>query len=163
LAAEDPIALRATLAQAEAARTSLERQLQDTETALAQAQSDYQAAAESARSVRERDAEANRAWREQAAAVDRIREGHEQEDPARRDLQQVIREVDRQMAELFDEAFRDVSREFSGLFSTLFPGGEGRLILEDPADLLGTGIEIEARPGRKRVKRLSLLSGGERS
>jgi chromosome segregation protein len=67
------------------------------------------------------------------------------------------------MAELFDEAFRDVSREFSELFSDLFPGGEGRLILEDPTDILNTGIEIEARPGRKRVKRLSLLSGGERS
>jgi chromosome segregation protein len=67
------------------------------------------------------------------------------------------------MTELFDAAFRDVAREFSGLFGTLFPGGEGRLLLEDPTDLLHTGIEIEARPGRKRVKRLSLLSGGERS
>jgi len=82
---------------------------------------------------------------------------------ARRDLMEVIREVDRQMIELFDAAFNDVSREFGELFGTLFPGGEGRLILEDPADLLHTGIEIEARPGRKRVKRLSLLSGGERS
>jgi chromosome segregation protein len=82
---------------------------------------------------------------------------------ARRDLMEVIQEVDRQMAELFDAAFQDVSREFSELFGTLFPGGEGRLFLEDPADLLHTGIEIEARPGRKRVKRLSLLSGGERS
>jgi chromosome segregation protein len=82
---------------------------------------------------------------------------------ARRDLMEVIREVDRQMTELFDAAFRDVSREFTDLFGTLFPGGEGRLLLDDPADLLNTGIEIEARPGRKRVKRLSLLSGGERS
>ena len=76
---------------------------------------------------------------------------------------EVIQEVDRQMTELFDAAFRDVSREFTEMFGTLFPGGEGRLLLEDPADLLHTGIEIEARPGRKRVKRLSLLSGGERS
>ena len=82
---------------------------------------------------------------------------------ARRDLMEVIQEVDRQMTELFDAAFRDVSREFTEMFGTLFPGGEGRLLLEDPADLLHTGIEIEARPGRKRVKRLSLLSGGERS
>jgi len=67
------------------------------------------------------------------------------------------------MTELFDAAFRDVSREFTEMFGTLFPGGEGRLLLEDPADQLHTGIEIEARPGRKRVKRLSLLSGGERS
>jgi len=82
---------------------------------------------------------------------------------ARRDLERVIEEVDRQMAELFDAAFRDVAREFSSLFGTLFPGGEGRLTLIDPTDLLGSGLEIEARPGRKRVKRLSLLSGGERS
>jgi chromosome segregation protein len=82
---------------------------------------------------------------------------------ARRDLQQVIAEVDLRMAELFEAAFRDVSREFAELFATLFPGGEGRLTLLDPTDLLGSGIEVEARPGRKRVKRLSLLSGGERS
>jgi chromosome segregation protein len=82
---------------------------------------------------------------------------------ARRDLQVLIEEVDRQVGELFDAAFRDVAREFSALFSTLFPGGEGRLTLTDPDDLLGAGIDIEARPGGKRVKRLSLLSGGERS
>jgi chromosome segregation protein len=82
---------------------------------------------------------------------------------ARRDLERVIEEIDLRMAELFDAAFRDVAREFAGLFTILFPGGEGRLTLIDPADPLGTGIDIEARPGRKRVKRLSLLSGGERS
>jgi chromosome segregation protein len=82
---------------------------------------------------------------------------------ARRDLQQVVREVDRKVVEIFDTAFTDVAAEFEALFTQLFPGGEGKLTLTDPDDLLGSGIEIEARPGRKRVKRLSLLSGGERA
>jgi chromosome segregation protein len=82
---------------------------------------------------------------------------------ARLDLQTVVSEVDRKIAEIFEAAFRDVAGEFSTLFATLFPEGEGRLFLTDPGDLLNTGIEIEARPGRKRVKRISLLSGGERA
>jgi chromosome segregation protein len=82
---------------------------------------------------------------------------------ARRDLQQVIVDVDARVADLFDRAFRDVAQEFAALFQTMFPGGEGRLTLTDPGDLLGSGVEVEARPGRGRVKRLSLLSGGERS
>ncbi|MFN2589564.1 MAG: AAA family ATPase, partial [Actinomycetota bacterium] len=82
---------------------------------------------------------------------------------ARRDLERLIGDIDRQMAELFDAAFRDVASEFSSLFAHLFPGGEGRLALVDPDDPLRSGIDIEARPGRKKVKRLSLLSGGERS
>jgi chromosome segregation protein len=82
---------------------------------------------------------------------------------ARTNLQGIIREVDQRVAELFAAAFEDVAREFSALFRLMFPGGEGRLTLTDPADLLGSGIEVEARPGRGRVKRLSLLSGGERS
>jgi chromosome segregation protein len=82
---------------------------------------------------------------------------------ARRDLLEVIQQIDERVAGMFDEAFQDVAREFSALFELMFPGGEGRLTLEDPADLLGSGIEVEARPGRGRVKRLSLLSGGERS
>jgi chromosome segregation protein len=82
---------------------------------------------------------------------------------ARRDLQEVIREVDRRVAELFTAAFEDVAREFVNLFALMFPGGEGRLSLTDPDDLLSSGIEVEARPGRGKVKRLSLLSGGERS
>jgi chromosome segregation protein len=82
---------------------------------------------------------------------------------ARRDLERVIEDVDRQMAVMFELAFRDVAREFSELFAQLFPGGEGRLTLLDPGDPLGSGIEVEARPGRKKVRRLSLLSGGERS
>ena len=82
---------------------------------------------------------------------------------ARRDLHQVIREIDGRIAELFQTAFSDVSREFASLFSTMFPEGEGRLTLLDPAGPLTSGVEIEARPGRGRVKRLSLLSGGERA
>ncbi|MGH2711712.1 MAG: chromosome segregation SMC family protein [Actinomycetota bacterium] len=82
---------------------------------------------------------------------------------ARRDLQQVVREVDRKVVEIFETAFNDVAAEFQELFGQLFPGGEGKLKLTDPDDLLASGIEIEARPGRKRVKRLSLLSGGERA
>jgi chromosome segregation protein len=82
---------------------------------------------------------------------------------ARRDLEEVIADVDRQMAELFEAAFRDVALVFTELFAALFPGGEGRLYLTDPGDPLGSGVEVEARPGKKRVKRLSLLSGGERS
>jgi chromosome segregation protein len=82
---------------------------------------------------------------------------------ARRDLGEVVREVDRKIEEIFDAAYRDVAGEFSALIGELFPGGEGNLSLTDPKDMLATGLEIEARPGRKRVKRLSLLSGGERA
>jgi chromosome segregation protein len=82
---------------------------------------------------------------------------------ARKDLAEVIRDVDRKIEEIFGAAYRDVAAEFAGLFGELFPGGEGKLELTRPEDLLETGIEIEARPGRKRVKRLSLLSGGERA
>ena len=82
---------------------------------------------------------------------------------ARRDLLEVIAEVDRQITETFTSAYRDVSLQFERLVAELFPGGEGRLVLTDPAAPLESGIEIEASPGRKRVKRISLLSGGERS
>jgi chromosome segregation protein len=82
---------------------------------------------------------------------------------ARRDLLEVIAQVDREITEAFTSAYRDVATEFERLIGELFPGGEGRLILTDPANPLGSGIEIEASPGRKRVRRISLLSGGERS
>jgi len=82
---------------------------------------------------------------------------------ARRDLLEVIAQVDREITETFTSAFRDVAMQFERLVAELFPGGEGRLILTDPANPLESGIEIEASPGRKRVKRISLLSGGERS
>ncbi|MCW2703143.1 MAG: chromosome segregation protein, partial [Blastococcus sp.] len=81
----------------------------------------------------------------------------------RRDLLTVVREVDERIHEVFAAAFADVQREFEQVFATLFPGGHGRLILTEPDDLLATGIEVEARPPGKKVKRLSLLSGGERS
>jgi chromosome segregation protein len=81
----------------------------------------------------------------------------------RRDLLTVVREVDERIHEVFAAAFADVQREFVAVFATLFPGGQGRLILTEPDDLLATGIEVEARPPGKKVKRLSLLSGGERS
>jgi chromosome segregation protein len=82
---------------------------------------------------------------------------------ARRDLLEVIAKVDAEITETFDTAYRDVAVEFERLVAELFPGGEGRLILTDPASPLTSGIEIEASPGRKRVKRISLLSGGERA
>ena len=82
---------------------------------------------------------------------------------ARRDLLEVIAKVDAEITETFDTAYRDVALEFERLVAELFPGGEGRLILTDPASPLTSGIEIEASPGRKRVKRISLLSGGERA
>jgi chromosome segregation protein len=82
---------------------------------------------------------------------------------ARRDLLEVIQRVETEIATTFEAAYRDVAAEFERLIAELFPGGEGRLIATEPGDLLNTGIEIEARPGRKRVKRISLLSGGERA
>ncbi|MEV0645239.1 chromosome segregation protein SMC [Phytomonospora sp. NPDC050363] len=81
----------------------------------------------------------------------------------RKDLLQVVTEVDDRILQVFTEAFHDVAREFEHVFATVFPGGEGRLILTDPDDMLTTGVEVEARPPNKKVKRLSLLSGGERS
>ncbi|WWM26908.1 AAA family ATPase [Streptomyces sp. B21-104] len=81
----------------------------------------------------------------------------------RADLMQVIKQVDERVEQVFTEAFRDTAREFEGVFSRLFPGGEGRLVLTDPDNMLTTGLDVEARPPGKKVKRLSLLSGGERS
>ncbi|MGW7046078.1 chromosome segregation protein SMC [Streptomyces avermitilis] len=81
----------------------------------------------------------------------------------RADLLQVVKEVDERVEQVFTEAYRDTAREFEGVFGRLFPGGEGRLILTDPDNMLTTGVDVEARPPGKKVKRLSLLSGGERS
>jgi chromosome segregation protein len=82
---------------------------------------------------------------------------------ARRELTKVIRAIDTEIVEVFRAAYADVSEHFETLFATLFPGGQGRLRLTDPEHLLETGIEVEARPSGKNVRRLSLLSGGERS
>ncbi|MDL5204025.1 AAA family ATPase [Streptomyces sp. ALI-76-A] len=81
----------------------------------------------------------------------------------RADLLQVVKEVDERVEQVFAEAYRDTAREFEGVFSRLFPGGDGRLVLTDPDNMLTTGVDVEARPPGKKVKRLSLLSGGERS
>ncbi|MDF4253185.1 chromosome segregation protein SMC [Streptomyces sp. WMMB303] len=81
----------------------------------------------------------------------------------RADLLQVVKEVDERVEQVFTEAYHDTAREFEGVFARLFPGGEGRLVLTDPGDMLSTGVDVEARPPGKKVKRLSLLSGGERS
>ena len=82
---------------------------------------------------------------------------------SKQDLLKVVKEVDETIVEVFGTAFDDVAREFESTFNRLFPGGKGALKLSDSSDLLGSGIEIEARPPGKNVKKLSLLSGGERS
>jgi chromosome segregation protein len=82
---------------------------------------------------------------------------------SRRELSKVIRAIDEEIVRVFAAAFADVSENFEQLFATLFPGGHGRLRLTNPDDLLDTGIEVEAKPSGKNVKKLSLLSGGERS
>jgi chromosome segregation protein len=82
---------------------------------------------------------------------------------SRRDLLKVVRAVDDRVREVFGQAFEDVAKEFQRTFGLLFPGGEGRLVLTEPEDILATGVEVEARPPGKKVRRLSLLSGGERS
>ena len=81
----------------------------------------------------------------------------------RADLLEIVGEVDRRVQEVFEAAYRDVEASFADVFGRLFPGGEGKLILTDPGDWLTTGVDVEARPAGKHVKRLSLLSGGERS
>ncbi|MBT1162451.1 MULTISPECIES: chromosome segregation protein SMC [Bifidobacterium] len=91
---------------------------------------------------------------------------HEQRDDvakSRDDLMQLIRDLDATMLDVFRSAFEDTAEAFSKVFATLFPGGTGRLRLENPNDMLSTGVIVEASPAGKRVRQLSLLSGGERS
>jgi len=82
---------------------------------------------------------------------------------SRADLLEIVKEVDERVERVFTEAYHDTAREFERVFARLFPGGDGRLILTDPDNMLTTGVDVEARPPGKKVKRLSLLSGGERS
>ena len=81
----------------------------------------------------------------------------------RRDLLEIIVEVDNRVERVFAEAYTDIAAAFERVFARLFPGGEGRLILSEPGNLLTTGVDVEARPPGKKIKRLSLLSGGERA
>jgi chromosome segregation protein len=81
----------------------------------------------------------------------------------KKDLLDIIKEVDDRVQQIFMEAYEEVAEHFKNIFSRLFPGGDGRLFLTNPDDLLNTGVDVEARPPGKRVKRLSLLSGGEKS
>ena len=81
----------------------------------------------------------------------------------RADLADIVAGVDERVEQVFTEAYADVQKAFDHVFARLFPGGEGRLVLTDPDHMLTTGVEVEARPPGKKVKRLSLLSGGERS
>nr|MBA3720283.1 AAA family ATPase [Nocardioidaceae bacterium] len=81
----------------------------------------------------------------------------------RKDLLGLISEVEDHVQRVFAEAYADVEVQFEAVFSRLFPGGTGRLVLTDPSDLLVSGVDVEARPPGKKVKRLSLLSGGERA
>ncbi|HET7278413.1 MAG TPA: chromosome segregation protein SMC [Dermatophilaceae bacterium] len=82
---------------------------------------------------------------------------------SKRDLLDIVKEVDERVQRVFADAYEDTAAQFERVFERLFPGGEGRLVLTDPSDMLTTGIEVEARPPGKKIKRLSLLSGGERS
>jgi chromosome segregation protein len=82
---------------------------------------------------------------------------------SRRELAKIIKAIDSEIVSVFAAAFADVAANFEQLFEALFPGGTGRLKLTEPDDLLETGLEVEAKPSGKNVKKLSLLSGGERS
>ncbi|MEX0913897.1 MAG: AAA family ATPase, partial [Demequina sp.] len=82
---------------------------------------------------------------------------------SKEDLLEIVREIDERVEQIFVDAFEDTAREFEQIFPRLFPGGEGKLVLTDPSNMLDTGLDVEARPAGKKVKRLSLLSGGERS
>ncbi len=106
------------------------------------------------------------ATEEYEALESRNRYLHEQRQDvigSRDDLMALVKDLDSTMVTVFKEAFDDTAQAFERIFSTLFPGGRGRLRLEDPDDLLTTGVLVEASPAGKKVRRLSLLSGGERS
>ncbi|MCU1405028.1 MAG: smc, partial [Glaciihabitans sp.] len=81
----------------------------------------------------------------------------------RRDLLTIIEDIDEKMQDIFSNAFDDTQAAFAQVFPVLFPGGTGSIFLTDPSDLLTTGIEVTVKPAGKKIERLSLLSGGERS
>ena len=82
---------------------------------------------------------------------------------SKRDLLEIVKDVDERVEKAFAEAFAETAVQFERVFQRLFPGGTGRLVLTDPNNMLTTGLEVEAAPPAKKIKRLSLLSGGERS
>ncbi|QQD75131.1 AAA family ATPase [Curtobacterium sp. YC1] len=81
----------------------------------------------------------------------------------RTDLLTIIEELDSKMQTIFESAFNDTKDAFDVIFPILFPGGSGSITLTDPTDLLGTGIDVQVKPAGKKIDRLTLLSGGERS
>ena len=81
----------------------------------------------------------------------------------RKDLLTIIEEIDEKMQDIFSSAFEDTRAAFDQVFPVLFPGGSGSIHLTDPENLLTTGIEVTVKPAGKKIERLSLLSGGERS
>lgn len=78
-------------------------------------------------------------------------------------LHTAMRRIDRESQKRFLEAFEGISGKFKEVFSRLFKGGEGKLVLTDPEDLLETGVEMVVRPGGKKFQSVSLLSGGEKA
>jgi chromosome segregation protein len=79
------------------------------------------------------------------------------------DLREVISRLDETMRESFLETFQQVAKEFQRYFKALFGGGEAKLLLTEPDNLIETGVDIVARPPGKRLQSMALLSGGERS
>jgi chromosome segregation protein len=81
----------------------------------------------------------------------------------RKDLIKIIHDLDEKMQVIFNDAFQDTKKAFETVFPVLFPGGTGSIFLTDPDNLLTTGLEVNVKPAGKKIERLSLLSGGERS
>ena len=102
-------------------------------------------------------------YRELAERVSFLEEQLGDLEESRSELRKVIKALDAEIARLFTQAFDDIAGKFTENFSILFPGGTGRLTLTPSDDILDTGVEIHAQPMGKKVGRLQLLSGGERS
>ena len=82
---------------------------------------------------------------------------------ARKSLNRITRVIDERMRDDFLNTFNQVNDNFSEVFSILFPGGAGHLSLEDPDDIENTGVEVTAQPRGKRLTKMMLMSGGEKS